>query len=114
MQRTPFQSTRFNGVLERMGSGLLNWISSSWLEKSVGLLGLFSGAYAAANVTSLYLSLLKVQSLGALGLLLLFEAIIRLKQRYAGNKPGLAWLALDNFRIGFVYLIVLEAFKLGS
>ena len=88
MQRTPFQSTRFNGVLERMGSGLLNWISSSWLEKSVGLLGLFSGAYAAANVTSLYLSLLKVQSLGALGLLLFFEAIIRLKQRYAGTSQG--------------------------
>ena len=114
MQRPPLQSTRFNGVLEQLGQGLLGWLSSSWLEKSVGLLGLFGGAYAAANVTSLYLSLLKVQSLGALGLLLCFEAIIRLKQRYAGSKPGLAWVALDNFRIGFVYLIVLEAFKLGS
>ena len=55
-----------------------------------------------------------MQTLGALGLLLFFEALIRLRQRYAAPEPGLVWIALDNFRIGFVYLIVLEAFKLGS
>jgi hypothetical protein len=55
-----------------------------------------------------------VQSVGALGLLLFFEALIRLRQRYAGQQPGLVWIAIDNFRIGFLYLIVLEAFKIGS
>ena len=114
MTRPPLQRTRFNSLLEQLGARLINWLGSRWLDKSVALLALFLGAYAAANVTSLYLTLLQVQSLGALGLLLFFEALIRLRQHYAGRQPGLGWIALDNFRIGFTYLIVLEAFKLGS
>ena len=114
MTRPPLQRTRFNGLIEQLGSRLLGWLGTRWLNKSVALIALFLGAYAAANVTSLYLNLLRVQTLGALGLLLFFEALIRLRQRYAAPEPGLVWIALDNFRIGFVYLIVLEAFKLGS
>ena len=114
MTQPPLQNTRFNQLQTNVGGRLLGWVTTRWRDKSVALIALFAGGYTAANVTTLYLSLLKVQSLGALGLLLFFEALIRLRQRYAGQQPGLVWIAIDNFRIGFLYLIVLEAFKIGS
>ena len=114
MTQPPLQNTRFNQLQTTVGGRLLGWVTTRWRDKSMALIALFAGGYTAANVTSLYLTLLKVQSLGALGLLLFFEALIRLRQHYASRKPGLGWIALDNFRIGFTYLIVLEAFKLGS
>ena len=114
MTQPPLQNTRFNQLQTSVGERLLGWVTTRWRDKSVALIALFAGGYTAANVTSLYLTLLKVQSLGALGLLLFFEALIRLRQRYAGLQPGLVWIAIDNFRIGFLYLIVLEACKIGS
>ena len=114
MTQPPLQNTRFNQLQTGVGQRLLGWLTSRWRDKSVALIALFSGGYVAANVTSLYITLLKVQSVGALGLVLFFEVLVRLRQRYAGKQPGLIWIALDNFRIGFLYLIVLEAFKIGS
>jgi hypothetical protein len=31
-----------------------------------------------------------------------------------GERPGLGWIVADNLRLGLVYAVVLEAFKLGS
>jgi hypothetical protein len=68
----------------------------------------------AANITSIYLNFVHLQSLGALGMLVLVEIMVRLRTRLAGTDPGLLWTVLDNFRIGAVYALVLEGFKLGS
>ena len=114
MTRLPLQSTRFNGLQEKLGRQLLGWVTTGWLEKSLGLLSLLAGAYLAANITSIYLNFIRLQSLGALGMLLLVELMVRLRTRLAGANPGLLWTVLDNFRICAVYAVVLEAFKLGS
>ena len=42
------------------------------------------------------------------------KAIVRLRGRLVSQTPGLAWVITDNLRIGLVYAVVLEAFKLGS
>jgi hypothetical protein len=39
---------------------------------------------------------------------------VRLRGRLAPSQPGLGWVVLDNLRIGAVYAVVLEAFKLGT
>jgi hypothetical protein len=39
---------------------------------------------------------------------------VRLRSRLVRSEPGLGWLMADNLRIGLVYAVVLEAFKLGS
>jgi hypothetical protein len=39
---------------------------------------------------------------------------VRLRGRWLRTEPGLGWLITDNLRIGFVYAIVLEAFKVGT
>jgi hypothetical protein len=44
----------------------------------------------------------------------LLEMVVRLRTRVVQGRPPLGWLVLDNLRIGLVYAVVLEAFKLGS
>lgn len=46
--------------------------------------------------------------------LLLIELVVRVRTRLVADRPPLPWLLLDNARIGLVYGLVLEAFKLGS
>jgi len=45
---------------------------------------------------------------------LLIELMVRLRTRLVADRVSLGWLMLDNLRIGLVYAVVLEAFKLGS
>ena len=54
------------------------------------------------------------RQLGDLVLVLLLELLIRLRSRWVNGPVPLPWLMLDNLRLGFVYAVVLEAFKLGS
>jgi len=42
------------------------------------------------------------------------ELVVRLRTRLAGDRPALGWVIADNLRLGLVYAVVLEAFKLGS
>ena len=46
--------------------------------------------------------------------LLVIEVVVRLRSRLVEDDPSLAWIVVDNLRIGLVYAVVLEAFKLGS
>jgi hypothetical protein len=47
-------------------------------------------------------------------MVLLVELIVRLRGRLVSSQPGLGWVVIDNLRIGVVYAVVLEAFKLGT
>ena len=47
-------------------------------------------------------------------LVVLLEGLVRLRGRMVQQSPGLGWVIADNLRIGFVYSVVLEAFKIGS
>jgi hypothetical protein len=42
------------------------------------------------------------------------ELIVRLRGRLVRGTPTLAWMLVDNLRIGLVYAVVLDAFKLGT
>ena len=47
-------------------------------------------------------------------LVVVIELAVRLRTGLAGDRPALGWLLLDHLRVGLVYALVLEAFKLGS
>jgi hypothetical protein len=47
-------------------------------------------------------------------MVVLVELLIRLRSHVVEAKPSLAWVICDNVRIGIVYAVVLEGFKLGS
>ena len=46
-------------------------------------------------------------------IIILFEVIIRMKPQSNSNIYSV-WMLLDKIRIGAVYALILEAFKLGS
>jgi hypothetical protein len=46
--------------------------------------------------------------------MLVIELLVRLRSRWVSGVVPLPWLVVDNVRMGAVYAVVLEAFKLGS
>ena len=42
------------------------------------------------------------------------EILVRLRSLVKSKKWPIYWLAIDNIRIGSIYSVVFEAFKLGS
>jgi hypothetical protein len=93
------QRTRFQSLSEQLGQPLLGLVLGNWRHRSAVLLALLAGFYLGGNLTSFVMPL---------------ELLVRIRGRWLRGAPGLAWLIIDNLRVGFVYSIVLEAFKLGT
>jgi hypothetical protein len=109
------QRTRLQRLEQRLGSSLLTQLRRSWRAGSLTLLGLLGGFYLAQNLSSLLLVQVHGgRPLVVLGLLLLFELLVRLRSRLLVEPPPLGWVILDNLRLGATYALVLEAFKLGT
>nr|YP_002049473.1 hypothetical protein PCC_0853 [Paulinella chromatophora]ACB43263.1 hypothetical protein PCC_0853 [Paulinella chromatophora] len=109
-----FQNTR----LERGKQIALNMLSSSvggnWRRRSLGLLSLLIGFYAGSSLTVYYLQEIGQRPLVALTMVIFMELLVRLRTRVNRKPWPMLWLILDNLRIGAIYSVILEAFKLGS
>jgi hypothetical protein len=113
--RLPLQRTRFNQVLEQLGSLLLGSLRGNWRHRSTVLLALLLGFYAGSNVTVyVVLQIPGGRPMAVLLMVLVVELIVRLRGRLVKTAPGLGWVVVDNVRLGVVYAVVLEAFKLGT
>ncbi len=110
----PLQRTRFDGVQRRAGDLLLGGFRGSWRRRSLGVLALLLGFYAGENITAVWLEQVGQRPVVVLLLVLLLELMVRVRTRVVGERPGLGWIVADNLRLGLVYAVVLEAFKLGS
>jgi len=109
------QRTRLQQLERRFGGSLLTQLRAGWRSASLTLLGLLLGFYLAQNLSSLLL--IKLQGGRPFVVLLIvlgFELMVRLRSRFVSESPGLAWVIVDNLRIGATYALVLEAFKLGT
>lgn len=115
MSRPPVQRTRWQGVLSRLGGGLLGQLRRSWRTASFSVLALLLGYYLGQNATTLLLARVPLgRPLVVLLTVLGIELLVRLRSRMVGTEPSLGWVILDNLRIGLVYAVVFEAFKLGT
>ena len=115
MSRLPEQRTRWQGVLSRLGGGLVGQLRRSWRTASFSILALLVGYYLGQNVTALLLERLPFgRPVVVLLTVLAIELLVRLRSRLVGPDPSLGWVILDNLRIGLVYAVVYEAFKLGT
>jgi len=110
------QRTRYAALERRLGQSLLGQLRHSWRHASLALLSLLLGYFLSQNL----ISLLLVRVPGGrpavvLALLLSMEVLVRLRTRLQrSEEPPLAWVMLDNLRLGATYAAVLEAFKLGT
>lgn len=115
MTRLPLQRTRFNRALEQLGALVLGNIRGNWRYRSSVLLALLLGFYVGSNVTVFVVVRIPGgRPMAVLLMVLLVELVVRLRGRVVTARPGLGWVIADNLRIGMVYAVVLEAFKLGT
>lgn len=99
-----------------MGRWLLDLLETPWRRRVVLILGLTGGFFLGQLGIPLLtkLPLLGDSDLGALLVLAVAEVLVRLRSLKAAAPPPLLQHAVDNIRIGLVFSVVLEAFKLGS
>ncbi len=109
------QNTRLNAVGVGLMRGMLGRLTTDWRSASLALLSLLVGFYTGQNLpTALLLSFPGGRPALVLTMVLLIEAVIRIRSRMVLSRPDLRWVIVDNLRLGLVYAIVLEAFKLGT
>ena len=107
------QKTRFSIFYDSLNLLFLGFLKSSWKDKSLNLLSILFGYFLFANFITKFISEGKNELLMIPVIIILFEVIIRMKPQRNSNIY-LIWMLLDKIRIGAVYALILEAFKLGS
>ena len=107
------QKTRFTVFYDSLNLLFLGFLKSSWKDKSLNLLSILFGYFLFANFITKFISEGKNELLMIPVIIILFEVIIRMKPPRNSNIY-LVWMLLDKIRIGAVYALILEAFKLGS
>ena len=107
------QKTRVTVFFDSFNLVILGFLKSSWKDKALNLLSILFGYFLFANFITKFISEGKNELLMIPVIIILFEAIIRMKPPRNSNIY-LVWMLLDKIRIGAVYALILEAFKLGS
>ena len=99
------QRTRLAGLQNNWGAGIRRSWSGPWWRRSASLLLFLVGFFIGGNLTVHLESAVGFRTFTALYALIACELMVLGRRR-------LPWL--DNLRLGFVYAVVLEAFKVGS
>ena len=107
------QKTRFTIFYDSLNLLFLGFLKSSWKDKSLNLLSILLGYFLFANFITKFISEGKNELLMIPVIIILFEIIIRMKPQ-SNSNIYFVWMLLDKIRIGAVYALILEAFKLGS
>ena len=115
MRSLPVQHTRLQGAQERITKAVKAQLRNSWRGASLGLLALLAGWFLGQNLSTLLMVAVPGgRPLAVLILVVIVEVVVRLRGRLVKADPPLAWLLVDNVRLGLIYSVVVEAFKLGS
>ena len=107
------QKTRFTIFYNSLNLLFLGFLKSSWKDKAFSLLSILFGYFLFANFITKFISEGKNELIMIPVIIILFEIIIRIRPLRTSNIY-LIWMLLDKIRIGAVYALILEAFKLGS
>ena len=108
------QKTKFRKLINFVFTFINPLISDSWSKRSVLLLSLLFGYYFTNSILSYLLDKSVNTIFLAIIILLIMEISIRSLLFSNFSKLSTIILAINNFRIGSTYALILEAFKLGS
>jgi hypothetical protein len=109
------QRTRLELAQRSLAGTLLTQLRRNWRGGSLAMLGLLVGYFLSQNLMAvLVIRIPGGRPVVVLALVLIFEAIVRLRSQVVKSEPTLAWVVADNLRLGALYAVVLEAFKLGT
>lgn len=110
------QRTRLNTLIERTGTELTQFFSNPWRRTALILLGLLFGFFMGSAISTTSGQDGRWDVVSAALLLLFTELTNRFVYiRRTKNNPRSPWFDILNcFKIGIIYNLFLEAFKMGS
>ena len=107
------QKTNFLRISSQLNNLLFGFLSDSWRSKSIGLISVLTGYFLFANFLTKFISEGKNELIMVPIIIIFIEIIIRIKPSSSSKFYNL-WSVVDKLRIGAIYAIILEAYKLGS
>ena len=107
------QKTKFSRIIYQLNNVLFGFLSDSWRSKSIGLISVLTGYFLFANFITKFISEGKNELIMVPIIIVFIEIIIRIKPSSSSKYYDL-WSVVDKLRIGAIYAVILEAFKLGS
>ena len=107
------QKTNFSRIAYQLNKLLFGFLSDTWRTKSIGIISVLTGYFLFANFLTKFISEGKNELIMVPIIIVFIEIIIRIKPS-SSSKFYYIWTVFDKLRIGAVYAIILEAFKLGS
>lgn len=107
-----FQQTRFQQRITQAGDLLETWARNPWRRLSLLLIVLLSGFVVGGSVGSLIGALSLLDPLGALVCVVGIELAARLRGRLLSQPVRLRLQVLDMARMGLLYGLLLDGFKL--
>ena len=107
------QKTNFSRITYQLNNLFFGFLSDTWRTKSIGLISVLTGYFLFANFLTKFISEGKNELIMVPIIIVFIEIIIRIKP-YSNSKFYNLWSIIDKLRIGAIYAIILEAFKLGS
>ena len=107
------QKTKFSRITYQLNNVLFGFLSDNWRSKSIGLISVLTGYFLFANFITKFISEGKNELIMVPIIILFIEIIIRIKPSSSSKYYDL-WSVVDKLRIGAIYAVILEAFKLGS
>ena len=107
------QKTNFSRITYQINNLLFGFLSNTWRSKSVGIISVLTGYFLFANFATKFISEGKNELIMVPIFIAFIEIIIRIKPSSSSRFYDL-WSVVDRLRIGAIYAVILEAFKLGS
>lgn len=116
------QRTRLSLLFDDLGDQLRFWLINPWRRVSLVVIGLLGGYFFGVSIATISGQASTQDNLVALFLVILAEGVNWLvySRRWrdpeiAGRIPKPLWLdCLNSVKLGAVYALAVEAFKLGS
>ena len=107
------QKTNFSRITYHLNNLFFGFLSDTWRSKSINLISVLTGYFLFANFLTKFIAEGKNELIMVPIIILLIEIIIRIKPSSSSRFFDL-WTVVDKLRIGAIYAVILEAFKLGS
>ena len=107
------QKTNFLIITSKLYNLLFGFLSDTWRSKSISLISLLTGYFLFANFLTKFISEGKNELIMVPIIIIFIEIIIRIRPSSSSRFYDL-WSVIDKLRIGAIYAVILEAFKLGS
>ena len=107
------QKTNFSRITYQLNNLFFGFLSETWRSKSINIISALTGYFLFANFLTKFISEGKNELIMVPIIIFFIEIIIRIKPS-SSSKFYYLWTVVDKLRIGAIYAVILEAFKLGS